>query len=113
MRCSMNKYKKVTDIEVLKTYYNLQSNHNAAGIWLDYIPVDVMENYLKTSKYQIRKAYKNLKEIGFMKIDKVPCYCEEYYNGLYDEVIPVLFTKLYIITQKGIEKVKEDKNNEK
>lgn len=104
----MKKYNKVTDIQVLKTYYDLQSSHNIVGLWLDYVPIALMAEHLKTSKYQVNKAYKKLKEQGYMEMSEVPTYYEEYYNGLYDVSVPILYTKVYILTDKGIEKAKEN-----
>lgn len=103
----MEKYNKVTDMQVLKKYYELYSTCYSAGIWTDYIPIDYMANLLNTSKYQIQKAYKNLREQGYMKIQKVPSYCEEYDNGLYTQDIPILYSKVYVLTEKGAEKAKE------
>ena len=92
----MKKYRKVTDFEVLKKYYEI-----VFGI--DYVPINLMAEALNTSKYQIRKIYKRLAEQGYMKIDKVCTYGEEYWNGLYDEFIPILYTKAYVLTNRGIE----------
>lgn len=103
----MKKYNKVTDMQVLKKYDELYSAYYSSGIWVDYIPIDCMANILNTSKYQVQKAYKNLREQGYMKMQKVPSYCEEYDNGLYTQDIPILYSKVYIITEKGAEKAKE------
>lgn len=104
----MKKYNKVTDMQVLQKYYETHSMYYSVGIWTDYIPVDYMANLLNTSKYQIQKAYKNLREQGYMEMQKVPSYCEEYDNGLYTQDIPILYSKVYILTEKGIEKAKEN-----
>ena len=56
---------------------------------------------METSKYQIRKAYKKLKEQGYMTLEKVCTYAEEYDNGLYTSDSPILFTKVYVLTEKG------------
>lgn len=104
----MNKYNKVTDMQVLQKYYEVGSMYYNVGIWADYISVDCMANILNTSKYQVNKAYKKLKEQGYMEMQKVPSYCEEYDNGLYTQDIPILYTKVYILTDKGIEKAKEN-----
>lgn len=104
----MKKYTKVTDMQVLSAYYELQSSHNIIGLWLDYVPIDLMAKHLKTSKYQVSKAYKSLKEKGYMQMSEIPIYYEEYYNGLYDEAVPILYTKVYILTDKGKEKAKEN-----
>lgn len=103
----MNKYEKVNDMQVLKKYYDIQAEMNKIGCWCDYVSIDFLAKELKTSKYQIKKAYKSLKEKDYIKLEKVPTDFEDYDNGLYCESVPVLFTKAYIITQKGIEKVKE------
>lgn len=99
----MKRYNKVTDIEVLKTYYETQNNFYSNGCWVDYISMDYLAAILKTSKYQIQKAYKTLKERGFIKIKEVPTYTADYDNGLYVQDIPILFTKCYVITDKGVE----------
>lgn len=95
------KYKKVTDLEVLERYYRIQSLFYSRGIWMDYLSVKDLADELETSKYQIRKALKKLKEQEYVKIEKYPTYTEEYDNGLYTENIPILFTRVYRITQKG------------
>ena len=109
----MNKYEKVSDIQVLKKYYDIQGEMDKIGCWCYYVSIDFLSKELKTSKYQIKKAYKSLKEKEYIKLEKVPTYFEDYDNGLYCESVPILFTKAYIITKKGIEKVKElgDENN--
>ena len=43
-----------------------------------------------------------------MKLEKYPSYCEEYDNGLYIEDIPVLYTKVYVLTDKAIELLKKE-----
>lgn len=101
----MKKYKKVTDIEVLKKYIEIQSEMNRVGYWCDYIPMDFLSKKLETSKYQIQKAYKSLKGKGFIKLEKVPTSFEEYDNGLYCETVPVLFTNAYIVTNEGRKEV--------
>lgn len=102
----MSKYEKVNDMQVLKKYYEIQSYFNKKGLWIDYLSAEDMARELKTSKYQIQKAFKSLKEKGYMEITKYPTYCEDYDNGLYIETIPILFSKVYTITHKGIEKLK-------
>lgn len=103
----MNEYKKVNDMQVLKKYYDIQSEMNKIGCWCDYVSIDFLAKELRTSKYQIKKAYKSLKEKEYIELEKEPTYFEEYDNGLYCESVPILFTKVYVITQKGFEKVKE------
>ena len=103
----MCKYEKVDDIQVLLKYYNIQCEMNEIGCWCDYISIEHLAKELKTSRYQIQKAYKSLKEKEYIKLEQVPTDWEEYYNGLYDVSVPVLFTKVYVITRKGIEKAKE------
>ena len=103
----MKKYNKVNEIQVLREYYNFQNGHNEAGLWLDYVPIELMAYELKTSKYQIRKIYKNLKEKGLMELEKIPTYCEEYDNGLYTSGIPILYCKVYVISKKGREYLQE------
>lgn len=107
----MKKYKKVTDMEVLKEYYEFQSRYYKAGIWFDYIPIHLLAQEMKTSKYQIRKAYRNLKDQEYMKLEKYCTYTEEYDNGLYTQDIPILYTKVYMLTEKGKEKAKEVTND--
>ena len=103
----MKKYKKVTDEDVLVAYKKMQDRHYEVGLWLDYIPISLMAIELKTSKYQVQKAYKSLKEKGLMKIEQYPTFCEEYDNGLYIQDIPMLFAKVYVISSKGEEYLKE------
>lgn len=106
----MKKNKKVTENQVLKKYYEIQCNFNKVGWWCDYLTVEFLASELGTSKYQVRKAYKSLLEKGYMKLEKYPSYCEEYDNGLYIEDIPVLYTKVYVLTDKAIELLKKEDN---
>lgn len=55
----MKKYKKVTDIQVLKKMYEIQGRHYEKGIWLDYVPMQLIAKELNTSMYQIKKLIKN------------------------------------------------------
>lgn len=103
----MCEYKKVTDIDVLKKYYEIQHDMNKVGCWCDYVSIDHLARLLETSKYQIQKAYKSLKEKEYIKLEQIPTSFEEYDNGLYCETVPVLFSKAYILTKKGMEKAKE------
>lgn len=108
----MGEYKKVTDMEVLKKYHEILCEWRRNGYWQDFISIEEMARFLKTSKYQIQKAYRNLKEKGYMKIDKTPIYYEEYDNGLYTESFPVLFAKVYMLTKEGekiLQELMEDK----
>ena len=95
----MKKYRKVTDMEVLKKYYEIV-------LEIDYVPIDLMAEELKTSKYQIRKIYRSLKEQGYMQLDKICTYADEYWNGLYDETVPILYSKVYVLTNKARELLK-------
>ena len=70
--------------------------------------MEFLASELGTSKYQVRKAYKSLLEKGYMKLEKYPSYCEEYDNGLYTQDIPVLYTKVYVLTDKAIELLKKE-----
>ena len=99
----MKKYNKVTDIQVLKKMYEIQSRHYEKGIWLDYVPMILIAKELNTSMYQIKKAYMELKERKFISLENFCTYSEEYYNGLYSETIPILYTKVYMITREGQE----------
>ena len=99
----MSKYNKVTDIQVLKKMYEIQSRHYEKGIWLDYVPMHLIAKELNTSMYQIKNAYIGLKERGFIDLEKFCTYSEEYYNGLYTETVPILYTKVYMITREGQE----------
>lgn len=104
----MKKYEKVTENQVLKKYYEIQCNFNKVGWFCDYLTVEFLASELGTSKYQVRKAYKSLLEKGYMKLEKYPSYCEEYDNGLYTQDIPVLYTKVYVLTNKAIELLKKE-----
>ena len=95
------KYKKVIDTEVLKKYCEIQNEMNGMGCWCDYLSIDYLARVLESSKYQIQKAYKSLKEKGFIQLEQVPTDFEEYNNGLYTQSIPVLFTKVYVPTKEG------------
>ena len=75
-----------------------------------YISINFLAKELNTSEYQVRKVYKSLLEKGYMKLEKYPSYCEEYDNGLYTQDIPILYTKVYVLTDKARELFeKEDK----
>ena len=105
----MKKYKKVNDIQVLKKYYDIQNFYDSKGVWLDYLTADDLAKELETSKYQIRKAFKNLKEKGFLEKEEYPTLTADYDNGLYSYNIPVLTTKVYMITEKGYDFFKNRK----
>lgn len=68
----MNKYKKVSKEEVLEMFYDLQTKFWKSGCWVDGISVDFLAHEMRTSEYQIRKAYKQLAEEGYLKLEKVP-----------------------------------------
>lgn len=105
----MNQYKKVTENEVLRKYHEIQGKFNKIG-WCYYISINFLAKELNTSEYQVRKVYKSLLEKGYIKLEKMPTQYEEYDNGLYTENIPVLFTKVYVLTDKARELFeKEDK----
>lgn len=38
----MNRYKKVTEKEVLKRYYEIQDKFNKIGCWCDYISINFL-----------------------------------------------------------------------
>lgn len=97
----MEKYKKVSDMEVLKKYYDEQSQCYSCGIWCDNISVETMAQMLGTSKYQISKAYKKLAENGYMELKKVGTCFEEYDNGLYCQTVATLYAKAYVLTEKA------------
>ena len=97
----MNQYKKVTENEVLRKYHETQGKLNKIGCWCDYISINFLAKELNTSEYQVRKAYKSLLEKGYIKLEKMPTKYEEYDNGLYTENIPILFTKVYVLTDKA------------
>lgn len=103
----MKKYNKVNENQVLKEYHNFLNGCNEVGLWVDYVSVELMAYRLKTSKYQIRKIYKELKEKELMEIEKFPTYCEEYDNGLYTVDVPILYSKVYTLSKKGEEYIKE------
>lgn len=103
----MKKYTKVTDMEVLKKYYEMQNKYYGIGVWLDYISMEFIAKEMKTSLYQIKKAYKTLKEKGYMKLEEFPTLTEEYDNGLYTQSVPILFTKVYVLTDEGEKIAKE------
>lgn len=96
------KYEKVTEIQVLKKYYEILNEYG-----IDYLPARIIARELKTSKYQVYKAFEKLKELGYVKINKYPVHCEEYYNGLYTETIPILSCNIFDITTKGWEIARE------
>lgn len=104
----MNKYKKVSKEEVLETFYDLQTKFWKAGCWVDGISADFLAHKMETSTYQIRKAYKQLAEEGYLKIEKIPTAFDEYDNGLYTESTPYLFCKTYTLTQKTKNKFKKN-----
>lgn len=102
-----SKYCKVTDIDVLKKYCEIQREMNSIGCWCDAVSMDFLAKQLSTSKYQIQKAYESLKERGFIKLEKIPTMVEDYDNGLYTESVTVLFTKAYVPTAEGYEEVEK------
>lgn len=104
----MNKYKKVSKEEVLEMFYDLQTKFWKSGCWVDGISVDFLAHEMRTSEYQIRKAYKQLAEEGYLKLEKVPTAFEEYDNGLYTESNPYLFCKVYTLTNKAKDKFKKN-----
>ena len=108
----MKKYKKVSKDDVLKTFYDLQTKYWGAGCWVDGISVEFLAHKMETSTYQIRKAYKQLAEEGYLKLEKVPTAFEEYDNGLYTESIPYLFCNVYTLTQKAKDKFKKNGDEE-
>lgn len=91
------KYKKITEIEVLNVYNKIESN---------YITVKYMAKILGTSTYQVQKCYKSLLEKEYLKIDKVGTYFEDYNNGLYTVSNPILFCKVYMLTDRGKEYIR-------
>ena len=90
----MKKYRKVTEMDVLKKCCEIE-------LEIDYSPISFVAQELNTSKYRVQKAYKSLLQQGYMKLDKVCTYADEYWNGLYDETVPILFTKVYMTTYEG------------
>lgn len=100
----MNKYKKVSKEEVLEMFYDLQNKFWGAGCGEDGFSVQFLAHRMETSTYQIRKAYKQLAEEGYLKLEKVPTAFEEYDNGLYCESTPYLFCKVYTLTNKAKDK---------
>ncbi len=100
----MSKYEKVSKEEVLEIFYDLQTKFWKSGCWVDGISAKFLAHRMKTSTYQIRKAYKQLAEEGYLKLKKVPTAFEEYYNGLYCDAIPYLFCNVYTLTNKAKEK---------
>lgn len=102
----MNRYNKVTDIEVLKKYSDIRDDFFSKGIWADYLPIEYIAKELNTSKYQIQKAYKSLKNKGYIEKENFCTYAEEYDNGLYVQDIPILYTKAYVPSNKGLEYLK-------
>ena len=104
----MNKYKKVSKEEVLEMFYDFQTKFWKVGCWAEGITVEFLAHEMRTSTYQIRKAYKRLAEEGYLKLEKVPTAFEEYDNGLYTESIPYLFCKVYVLTSKAKEKFEKE-----
>lgn len=107
----MKKYKKVTDMQVLKKYYDIQSFYDSKGIWIDYLSANDLARELKTSKYQIQKSFKNLKEKGYLQIESYPTLTAECDNGLYSYNVPVLCTRVYMITSKGYDLFKVERKD--
>lgn len=103
----MKEYKKVSKEEVLEVFYDLQTKFWKVGCWAEGISADFLAHEMRTSIYQIRKAYKQLAEEGYLKLEKVPTTFEEYDNGLYTESNPYLFCKVYTLTPKALEKFKK------
>ena len=59
------KYEKITEMQLLKEYYEILNEYG-----IDYLSAIQLAKLLKTSKYQIYKAFDKLKELGYVKIDK-------------------------------------------
>ena len=99
-----NKYRKITDEDVLITYYKA---------WLDLwdfpynIPIEIIKERLNAPIYKIRQSYQSLKKQGYMEMIKIPTKVEEYDNGLYTIDNVLLYTWSYNITELGKEKAKE------
>lgn len=104
----MNKHKKVSKDDVLKTFYDLQTKFWEAGRFVDGLSAEFLANKMETSTYQIRKAYKQLAEEGYLKLEKVPIAFDEYDNGLYTESNPYLFCNVYTLTNKAKDKFKKN-----
>lgn len=104
----MNKYKKVSKDDVLKKFYDLQTKFWEVGCFVDGLSVNFLADSMETSTYQIRKAYKQLAEEGYLKLEKVPTAFEEYDNGLYTESHPYLFCNVYTLTNKAKDKFKKN-----
>lgn len=67
----MGKYKKVSKEEVLEVFYDLQTKFWKVGCWAEGISVEFLAHEMRTSEYQIRKAYKQLAEEVIPKTKKV------------------------------------------
>lgn len=100
----MKKYNKITKEDVLIIYYKT---------WLEYwdfpynIPIEIIKEKLNAPLYKIRQIYKELKDLGYMEMIKIPTKVEEYDNGLYTQDIAWLYTWAYDISDLGKEKAKE------
>lgn len=91
----MKKYRKVTDMDVLKKCCEIE-------LEIYYSPISFVAQELNTSKYQVQKAYKSLLQQGYMKLDKVCTYV--------DETVPILFTKVYMTTYEGRKLFEKERN---
>lgn len=70
------KYNRVNEMQVLKTYKKIINDCYSIGYWRDYVSIDLMAYVLKTSTYQIKKAYKSLKEKRIFRNKKsTNCFC--------------------------------------
>jgi len=92
---------------ILRKYVDEINKMYKCGCWVDWISVEKLARIMNISKYKVRKAFKELAEEGYLKLDKVPTAFQEYDNGLYCESIPWLYCKAYVLTNDAFEKVKE------
>lgn len=97
----MKQYKKVTEMQVLEAFGNIE----IIGQW--FIPKGLVAQHLQTSMYQINKYCKTLIEKGFLETSRVEAFHDvEYESGIdYGNDLSIWVTS---ITDKGTQKLKEE-----
>lgn len=105
------KYKKVSKIDVLKAYTEVES--------IDIVtcrayPVSrrLIAFHLNTSLYQVNKHCKELIKDGFLVLNRVePFHDYDYWEGIdYGNSLSILLTE---VTEKGYEFIKTEVKNDK
>ena len=92
---------------ILTKYVNEINTMYKCGCWIDWLSAEKLAKLMNITTYKVRKAFKELAEEGYLKLEKVPTAFQEYDNGLYCESVPWLYCKAYVLTNDAYKKVKE------